>query len=216
MRRYQLTADPRQLPKLSLRTEGVTGPFVGEQLHNIAPGATVPVIYQAAGGATLTPFRWGMVYNRRQARSIRAATLFNEAARHLRQPCLFPATGFYEWEFGLDGQPYLFQLREGAGMFLIAGVWQLWQSPHGPVRTAAAVTTRPNEMLAQLTDRMPVILDAAGALAWLDRPEFDHCAAVHRGRLEAIPISPLINDPENNAPRFIQRVPGRRRGKPLW
>lgn len=214
MRRYQLTADPRLLATLSPRTEGMDGPFIGGRLANIVPGATVPVLFRTGGVTMLSPFRWGLVYNHRQVRSIRAATLFKEAANHLLVPCLIPATGFYEWEVGRDGQPWLFQLREGGGLFLIAGIWHVWDSPHGPIRTAAAVTTRPNKMLAKITDRMPVILDEAGGIAWLDRPDFGLCTAVHRGRLSAIPVSPLINDPANSDIRCVQKVP--LRGQPLW
>lgn len=79
--------------------------------------------------------------------------------------CLIPATGFYEWtgpkgakwevRFAFPARPY----------FFFAGLWD--NDPDGVGRGFAMVTTRPNEMLAEMHDRMPVILDDAGADAWI-------------------------------------------------
>ena len=70
-------------------------------------------------------------------------------------------------KLGKDRQPYAVALADRRLMTL-AGVWETWRSPAGErVRSFAIVTTAPNELLAELHDRMPVILAAENWPAWL-------------------------------------------------
>lgn len=61
--------------------------------------------------------------------------------------------------------------------------WILFKPPLLPrwreVETYAIVTTAPNEMMARLHDRMPLILDSADHDAWLD-PERDDASPLGR------------------------------------
>jgi hypothetical protein len=44
----------------------------------------------------------------------------------------------------------------------LAGLWENWRSPAGEwVRSFAIITTAPNELCAELHDRMPVVLKPA-------------------------------------------------------
>jgi putative SOS response-associated peptidase YedK len=40
-----------------------------------------------------------------------------------------------------------------------AGVWERWQGEEEMIESCAIITCAPNEMMAQLHNRMPVILD---------------------------------------------------------
>ncbi|MGO8586740.1 SOS response-associated peptidase family protein, partial [Rhizobium ruizarguesonis] len=43
--------------------------------------------------------------------------------------------------------------------FALAGIWEIWRRPEGvEVRNFAIVTCEPNAMMAQIPDRMPVVL----------------------------------------------------------
>jgi putative SOS response-associated peptidase YedK len=59
----------------------------------------------------------------------------------------------------------------------MAGLGETWRSPAGEtVRSATIVTCAPNALVAELHDRMPVILPPSAWPAWLgeetiDRPE---------------------------------------------
>jgi putative SOS response-associated peptidase YedK len=81
---------------------------------------------------------------------------FREAFRQRR--CLVPIDNFYEWK-KLDGgeQPYAIGLK-GGGLMALAGLWETWRSRSSGerVRSFAIVTTEPNELCAQLHNRMPV------------------------------------------------------------
>src|SRR5690606_15962970 len=64
-----------------------------------------------------------------------------------------------------DGEPYAF-----------AGLWEVWKGPNKdqePLRSCTIITTSPNEEMAKIHDRMPVILPPSVWDAWLDRDNED-------------------------------------------
>jgi putative SOS response-associated peptidase YedK len=88
--------------------------------------------------------------------------------------CIIPATGFYEWQATAHGKvKYLFT-RPDDEMFGFAGLCDTWIDPNGERReTFTIITTAPNEIVAPVHDRMPVILQQADEAAWLDKDEDD-------------------------------------------
>jgi putative SOS response-associated peptidase YedK len=72
---------------------------------------------------------------------------------------LVPIENFYEWKKVAAGkQPYAIALAD-RGLMALAGLWENWRSPAGEwVRSFAIVTTTPNELCAELHNRMPVVL----------------------------------------------------------
>ena len=66
-----------------------------------------------------------------------------------------PVDNFYEWKkTGTGKQPYAIALADRSLMAL-AGLWENWRSPAGEwVRSFAIVTTTPNELCAELHNRM--------------------------------------------------------------
>jgi len=90
---------------------------------------------------------------------------FREAIQ--RRRCIVPATGFYEWaRVGKAKQPYLITLRQTT-LFGMAGVWDRWDGPDGPMETFTVITVDPRGALS-LHDRMPVILAPEAYADWLD------------------------------------------------
>ena len=84
-----------------------------------------------------------------------------------RRRCLIPADGFYEWKrSGRWKQPYYFQLKEEEP-FAFAGIWDEWYREDLSVNSCAIITTTPNDLLAPIHDRMPVILHPESYDAWL-------------------------------------------------
>jgi len=146
---------------------------------NIAPTQEAPVIRAAEGGALeVALLRWGLVPAWAQdlkvgtkminARSETVAEkpAFKAAFRSRR--CLVPATGFFEWQ-GDRGckSPYAITVPDRP-VFAFAGLWESWRPPEGaPVETFTILTTKPNETIARIHDRMPVILPVAHYGAWL-------------------------------------------------
>jgi putative SOS response-associated peptidase YedK len=80
---------------------------------------------------------------------------------------LIPADGFYEWKRnGKSKQPYYFQLKDETP-FAFAGIWDEWQKEGVSITSCSIVTTTPNELLATIHDRMPVILHPEAQDVWL-------------------------------------------------
>jgi putative SOS response-associated peptidase YedK len=86
----------------------------------------------------------------------------------LTKRCLIPADGFYEWrKMGSVKQPYCFEVGEGE-VFALAGLWDQWTSPDGEIiESCTILTTTPNSLVADLHDRMPVIVPPAKYNLWL-------------------------------------------------
>src|SRR5690606_26263462 len=89
---------------------------------------------------------------------------FGPALRSTR--CIVPAEAFYEWDRTMSPrQPYAIGPADENAFLPMAGIW----SPRrdGPP-TVAILTTAPNELVAAIHDRMPVVLDRALLDDWLD------------------------------------------------
>jgi putative SOS response-associated peptidase YedK len=65
-------------------------------------------------------------------------------------------------------QPYCFEVGEG-DVFAFAGLWDQWKSPDGQIiESCTILTTTPNSLVADLHDRMPVIVAPDKYDVWLD------------------------------------------------
>src|SRR5689334_18585071 len=84
--------------------------------------------------------------------------------------CLVPASGFYEWRKSSRGkQPYCIQLDDGE-LFAFAGLYDIWHDADGnELYTYTIITTTPNDLVAPIHNRMPVILHRDDEDAWLDK-----------------------------------------------
>lgn len=91
--------------------------------------------------------------------------------------CLVPADAFYEWRVIEGGkQPYAIARQDEEAM-AFAGLWEGFKWPDGTVlRTFTIVTTDANAMMAELHDRMPVILEPQDWPTWLGEIEGDLAA----------------------------------------
>jgi putative SOS response-associated peptidase YedK len=126
--------------------------------------------------------RWGLVNrwagdNRQASKCINARaetieqrTNFREAFRQRR--CVVPADGFYEWTGPKkDRRPLWIHPRNGE-LILFAGLYESWHPAPGQSEcTFTIVTCAANEMMREIHDRMPVILDEARAEDWMNRRE---------------------------------------------
>jgi putative SOS response-associated peptidase YedK len=129
--------------------------------------------------------------------------------------CIVPADAFYEWQRVGEKtrRPFLIRRRDGAPL-AFAGLWSTWrdEAHDAWLRSFTIITTDANRLMAQLHDRMPVVLEPRDWAAWLDPEVHDadrlramlHPAA--EGVLEAYAVSPLVNSPRNLGPELIRPV----------
>lgn len=162
--------------------------------------------------------------------NVRQETLFDRpgfaAAR--RRRCLVPADGFYEWR-GQGAKKQAFRLRvRDAAVFAMAGISAPAQQGRAPkergptssarssgdlaVETVAILTTAPNDLVAPIHDRMPVILRPEDWARWLD-PSVEGPDALRPllvpfdpARMVADPVSSWVNDVAHDDPRCLEVV----------
>ncbi len=185
---------------------------------NIAPSQPILAVTQVGENRSLGLFDWGLIPSwSKDATGIinaRAETLdekpsFSESFQ--RRRCLIPADGFYEWQKrGKSRQPYFFQLQDEEP-FAFAGLWDQWQNNGRTSSTCAIITTRPNELLAEIHDRMPAILDPDNYDEWLDNRT---PASELKGMLlpfpaaamNGYPVSSEVNSPKVDNETLVQPI----------
>ena len=184
--------------------------------YNIAPTQDAPVVRAFGTDRELAMLRWGLVppwakelavgTRMINARGESAGTkpAFREAMKARR--CLVPATGFYEWK-GVAGrkQPFAISLPDRP-LFAFAGLWESWRPREGEiVETFTILTTDANETVAQIHDRMPVILSADAEEMWL-RGEAAEAASLvkpYAGPVTMRAVSRFVSSSRNEGPECL-------------
>lgn len=190
--------------------------------YNVAPSERVPVVVSENGGRRLVMARWGfhpgwmkastLAPINAKAETVATSRMFEGAVRRGR--CLVPADGFYEWK-AVPGQkrkqPYYLRLK-GGGLFAFAGLWTPPHEASGATATCTIITTVPNELVAEIHNRMPVILDPPEEARWLD-PRVTEPAQVlpwlrplPAERMEAYPVSTLVSSPGTEGPGLVEPI----------
>src|SRR5215831_1221636 len=192
---------------------------------NVAPTDTVPAIrFDAkAGQRSLDLLRWGLIPYwakdikvgfaniNAKAEGIESKPAFGKAFE--RRRCLVPVDSFYEWRKTATGkQPYAIALAD-RGIMALAGLWENWRSSAGEwVRSFAIVTTRPNELCAELHDRMPVVLAPQVWPEWLGEEAAEPAnlkallAPYPAEEMTCWPVSPRVGNVKNNDPSLIEPI----------
>ena len=192
---------------------------------NICPTQPVAAVISDGGARRLVPLRWGFLpqwyksptdgplLNNARAESIAEKPAFRAAARARR--CLIPASGFYEWTTGAEGErlPWYIHAAEG-GTLAMAGIWQAWdgtgEREGERLVTCAVVTCAANDRLRALHDRMPVFVAPADRALWLGeaghgaarlmRPAPGELLAYHR-------VDRAVNSNRAAGPQLIAPLP---------
>lgn len=146
--------------------------------------------------------------------------------------CLVPAEAFYEWQkadsrlqmadgrrqmandgrqMANDGQknpkelkqPMLIRMRDRSP-FMFAGLFSVWKNSSGDEFPSFTIlTTTPNELMASIHDRMPVILSENHFESWLDRGNKNIesltplLAPFDAKEMEAYPVSRYVSNSKN-------------------
>jgi putative SOS response-associated peptidase YedK len=144
--------------------------------------------------------------------------------------CLLPADGYYEWytpDVADDEppsgkkakprkQPFFIHPADGS-VLAMAGLYEIWRDPtrsdDDPERfrwTCTVLTTSAEDDLGRIHDRMPLLVERERYGAWLDPTISDPerlqglLVPAAPGRLEAFPVSTLVNNVKNNGPELVE------------
>jgi putative SOS response-associated peptidase YedK len=190
--------------------------------YNIAPTQLIPVITsQSPKGFSF--FYWGITPEFGQNRPV-TQTLINARAETVsekisfkisfkRRRCLVPADGFYEWKrLGKKTKiPYRFTIEENK-LFAFAGIWEEYETVAGEIQhTFLILTTSPNEKVAEIHDRMPVILAQKDEKKWLNSYSSEEELKTILNPYSAdlmlsYTVSPLVNSVQNDTPSLIKKT----------
>ncbi len=190
--------------------------------YNIAPTQLVPVITsQSPKGFSF--FYWGITPDFGKNKPV-AQKLINARAELVndkisfkssfeKRRCLIPADGFYEWKkLGKKTKiPYRFTLREDE-LFAFAGIWEEYETVSGEIQhTFLILTTGPNDIVSEIYDRMPVILNRQMEKKWLDNytSESELLAMLQpypSDQMLSYTVSPLVNSVQNDVPSIIRKT----------
>jgi len=141
---------------------------------------------------------------------VRTLPTFRDAYR--RRRCIVPVDGFFEWK-AIKGQkakqPYAIAMKDGSS-FGLGGLWENWRNPVTGewIRTFVIITTDANELVAEIHDRMPLILAPSDYVRWLsDEPDPGDLLRVFPAEpMRMWPISTRVNKPENDDPSIVEPI----------
>ncbi|MGI8852704.1 MAG: SOS response-associated peptidase [Methyloceanibacter sp.] len=192
--------------------------------YNAAPSKELLVIRQnhKTGERSLDLLKWGMIPHwcsdsrggrkpiNAKAESVSSLPTFRDA--YALRRCIVPIDGFFEWR-AIRGagwkQPYAIAMKDGSP-FGLAGLWENWRNPNTGEweRTFAIITVPSNELVGEVHNRMPAILDRKGYDRWigLEPNPHDLLITYPSEPMTMWPISTRVNKPENDDQAILDRA----------
>lgn len=217
--RYTLTVSAEELMEY-FGVDNSLDPF--RPRYNIAPSQFVHAVINASGKNRIGQLKWGLVPSwssndkigmkmiNARAETVAEKPAFRAAFKNKR--CLIAADGFYEWQRLENGskQPFRIVLRN-TKLFSFAGLYESWIAQNGiKISTCTIITTTPNKIMADIHDRMPVILSKDSENIWLDHnASKDDLAKLLQpyqdNLMEVYPVSNEVGNVKNNSSELIIR-----------
>jgi putative SOS response-associated peptidase YedK len=189
---------------------------------NIAPTQPYFVLKTKYESREAIPATWGLVNSWAKDAS-RASMCINAKAETIdklpsfrgafeKRRCVVPADGFFEWRGPKTRrEPLWIHPADDGALLLFAGLFEAWQFQPGEWQTTfTIITTSANRLLEPIHNRMPVILDEAGAADWMNWREPDPLSLKRLlvpapdNLLVVRPASPLVNSVKNEGPELLE------------
>ncbi|MEM7323076.1 MAG: SOS response-associated peptidase [Actinomycetota bacterium] len=202
-----------------------------EPNFNVAPTNEVYAVRASDGNRMMAALRWGLVpfwakdlkigsrmINAR-SETVADKPAFRKAFQSRR--CLIPADGFYEWA-KVAGQkakqPYFIHRTDGEPI-VFAGMWERWKprledgktidEDADVIETCTILTCGPNETMATIHDRMPVLLPPAVWDDWLSgETPMDYISSLMKPApddlLTLVPVSTAVNNVRNKGEELLR------------
>src|SRR5262245_34755811 len=183
--------------------------------YNAAPSQELLVIREnhKTGERSLALIKWGLIPHgctdprggrkpiNAKAESVSRLPMFREA--YALRRCIVPVDGFFEWRAIRSArakQPYAIAMKDSSP-FGLAGLWENWKNPRGDwERTFAIITVPSNDLVGEIHNRMPAILEPRSYERWLGlEPDPHDLLITYRSEpMTMWPISRRVNAPEND------------------
>jgi len=169
------------------------------------------------GTRTLSSARWGLIPHwwkqdkppsfsiNARLEDISRKPMWRDPIRRAR--CLVPAEGWYEWQQTPSGKQPHYVTRRDRRPFCFAGLYAHWRD----TLSCAILTTQALGPIAEVHERMPVVLPEAAFGAWLEPAMHDAAVATTMAQapmapedFEHYPVSRRVNNARNEGPDLIE------------
>lgn len=178
--------------------------------YNVAPSQELPILSQNSPGEFKKAF-WGYPASFTEGKPIinaRAETLLEKSIFALAinaNRCLIPATGFYEWKT-LHTEKIPFHIKSSR-MEIISFAGIVVKDEILKKDYAIIITTTPSEQMAEIHERMPVILNQRAEREWLNQEapirNLIQLLIPYADHLDIQEVSTRINSPQNDDPQVL-------------
>jgi putative SOS response-associated peptidase YedK len=187
--------------------------------YNVAPTENIAAMIKYNDSYRVGPLKWGFIPSfasdtkkiiiNARSETILEKALFKDSVFHKR--CVIFADSFYEWK-SVDGRkiPYRIMIKDKK-MFAFAGLWSHYKKDGQSLYTAVILTTKANKLMADIHDRMPVILGDDQIDAWLNAPfiEESHIkilASYPSELMYSYKVSPYVNSSTHKDQKCIKQI----------
>jgi len=191
--------------------------------YNVAPSQDLLTVIHDGQKYRAGLIKWGFVPSfaksensnfgmiNAKAETLRDKPAFRSSLKTKR--CVILADGFYEWQKANQSkQPMRIQVTNQP-IFPMAGIWSAFIRPDGSkLFTCAIITCAANELMKNIHDRMPVILNKEAEKIWLNPKVTDPDVLSNlllpydTDLMKYYPISSLVNQATNELADIIKPI----------
>lgn len=210
--RFALPVEAEWFPS----TAGIEVPAGYRPNYNVAPTQTVGIIV-AEAPLKMQPAMFGLVPSWSKDGKTQYSMLNAKAESLLEKQtwktlvkthrCVIPAGGYYEWK--KDGaKKHPFYIHTDEKVFFLAGLWTVWENheTHKVIKSFSIITCAPNKKLADIHDRMPVILTLKNYKDWLDDGDLEMLKAFPASHMKFYQVSDAVGNVRNNGPELLKPI----------
>ena len=186
--------------------------------YNIAPTLDIPIYTNTK---VYTYAHFGLIPSWAKERSsmqinARSETVFEKSSfkeAYKQRRCLIPLNGYFEWKKDEQTKKSKahFIVSASEDYFVFAGIYESWydNTLKKSILTCALLTTEPNEKIASIHDRMPVILESHQWELWLDnKSSYGDLNGLYTplesDKIRYYPVSETVNSVKNDSIECIK------------
>ena len=191
--------------------------------YNIAPTQDVITIINDGSKNRVGLLKWGLIPPFAKDEKIGASMINAKSETLMEKPsfrssfqtksCVILADSFYEWKREENKKtPMRIGLNTNQ-IFPMAGLWSTFTKPDGSkIHSTTIITTHANELMSQIHDRMPVILDNDSVATWLN-PRIQDLNMLSKmlkpydsKAMYSYKVSPIVNNARNEVKECILKI----------
>lgn len=189
--------------------------------YNIAPSNDVLAIICDGIKNRIGYLKWGFIpefsndekMNFINARSETVASKLSFKSSFIHKRCIIPINSFYEWQNKDNTKTPMRILMKDEGIFALAGLWSTYIKPdNSRVYTFTILTTKANNLISNIHERMPVIIPIEKVDLWL-KPNNKDINSLNslllpfsEELMTYYPVSNEVNNPRNDYEDLIKKA----------